>query len=129
MNCPKCLSDKIGPFNHEGVEFDFCSSCHGIWSDAGELSNYVETKKDLPSGFDLQKDGTLTDLNCPKCPSSKLVEFLYQQGSDVLLDKCPLCQGLWLDSKELGSVQKLAQHIDTKDKIHLALKHVLGRSK
>lgn len=129
MDCPRCLSDKIAPFNHEGVEFDFCSSCHGIWTDKGELSNYVETKTDLPGNFDLLDDGKETQLKCPKCQDTSLIEIPYLQGEELLLDKCPNCKGVWLDSKELGAVQKLAQKIDSKDKVHLALKHILGKSK
>jgi Zn-finger nucleic acid-binding protein len=129
MDCPRCLSDEIAPFNHEGVEFDFCSSCHGIWTDSGELSNYVETKNDLPETFDLLKSGKKTDLKCPKCPDSLLIEAPYLKGKDVLLDICPSCKGIWLDSKELGSVQKLAQHVDKGHKVHLALKHALTKAR
>ncbi|MFT6071112.1 MAG: Zn-finger nucleic acid-binding protein [Bacteriovoracaceae bacterium] len=129
MECPRCLSDKIAPFNHEGVEFDFCSSCHGIWTDKGELSNYVETRNDLPQKSNLLSEGRQTELNCPKCPETKLIEIPYLNSEDLLLDKCPTCKGIWLDSKELGSVQKLAQNIDKGHKVHLALKHVLSKTR
>lgn len=129
MDCPRCLGDKIAPFNHEGVEFDFCSDCHGIWTDKGELSNYVETKSDLPEKLNLQSEGVSTEMLCPKCPETKLREVPYLKGQDVLIDICPACSGLWLDSKELGSVQKLAQHIDKGHKVHLALKHALSKGR
>ena len=35
MKCPKCGFDLITVALH-GVELDQCSSCHGLWFDAGE---------------------------------------------------------------------------------------------
>jgi hypothetical protein len=36
MRCPKC-GMQLGPVHYLGVEIDTCSSCSGIWLDAGEL--------------------------------------------------------------------------------------------
>ena len=39
-------------------------------------------------------------MRCPKC-GSELVEITYKQ---VAIDKCPACNGLWLDCGELEQV-------------------------
>lgn len=36
MRCPKCGMQLI-EINYKGIEVDKCSSCEGIWLDAGEL--------------------------------------------------------------------------------------------
>ena len=122
MKCPRCKSEDIGPFKHEGVEFDFCSDCHGIWCGRGELANYVETIKDNPKTVHLTSEGKLTDMTCPKCERETLYEIPYLPENELLIDKCSECFGIWLDSKELGSVQKLAQIIDADSKTKQALK-------
>ena len=39
-------------------------------------------------------------LHCPKC-GSKLVEIGYK---NIMIDKCPSCEGIWLDCGELEQV-------------------------
>ena len=124
MNCPRCQSQKISEFDHEGVEFDFCSDCKGIWCDHGELAEYVETLKDIPSDLDPVKNGELTVLRCPKCPGEYLYEVNYMKGEDLLIDRCPSCSGIWLDFKELAVIQKLAVNIDAKDKLKRTIKQM-----
>jgi hypothetical protein len=36
MHCPKC-GNKLIEIDYRGIEVDKCSSCQGIWLDAGEL--------------------------------------------------------------------------------------------
>lgn len=117
MNCPRCQSENIGPFIHEHVEFDFCSDCKGIWCDQGELAEYVETIHDIPESFDLKTEGELSDMTCPKCSTKTLYQIPYLKSKNVFIDQCSKCSGIWLDFKELSSIQKLALHIDAKDKL------------
>lgn len=124
MKCPRCQSENIGPFEHEKVEFDFCSDCHGIWCDRGELAQYVETIKDTPEKFHISSEGTPTQMNCPKCEKQTLFELPYLKSKDLLIDKCSECLGIWLDSKELGVVQKLSVSVDAKGKLERTLKEM-----
>ena len=39
-------------------------------------------------------------MRCPKCGSS-LVEISYK---NIMIDKCPSCEGIWLDCGELEQV-------------------------
>lgn len=40
---------------------------------------------------------------CPKCQSSKLRSIIFGQ-SDVVIDSCPECHGVWLDRSEFDSI-------------------------
>lgn len=44
MCCPKC-GMKLIEINYQGVEVDKCSSCEGIWLDAGELEQVSRFEK------------------------------------------------------------------------------------
>ncbi len=51
MNCPKC-NVKLKPDFYEGVEIDYkgiavdkCSSCDGVWLDAGELEAIAQLEQ------------------------------------------------------------------------------------
>jgi Zn-finger nucleic acid-binding protein len=124
MKCPRCQSEKIEPFKHEGVEFDFCTDCTGIWCDRGELAQYVETIKDTPESFHLTSEGKHTEMTCPKCNSQTLYELPYLRDQDLLIDKCSECYGIWLDSKELGQVQKLSTSVDAKGKLERTIRQM-----
>jgi uncharacterized protein len=44
MKCPKCGME-LFEVDFKGNKIDQCSSCHGIWLDAGELEALVKTEK------------------------------------------------------------------------------------
>jgi membrane associated rhomboid family serine protease/Zn-finger nucleic acid-binding protein len=46
-------------------------------------------------------------LNCPRC-CVRLEKFNYAYDSNIILDKCPKCDGMWTDG---GEIQKVAKHI------------------
>lgn len=45
FNCPKC-GGKLTETNYDNVKIDVCSSCSGVWLDAGELAQIVHKDKD-----------------------------------------------------------------------------------
>ncbi len=49
-------------------------------------------------------------MRCPKCACDMMPISLTQ----VLVDRCPVCHGIWLDKTELDSVvkKKLVRHVD-----------------
>jgi Zn-finger nucleic acid-binding protein len=108
MICPKCREDTLADFGMmEGVEIDFCSGCKGIWFDAGELAFYVEVEADVPGMAKALASGKPAGCNCPSC-STELVEAHYVSGEPLLIDICPSCKGVFLDSGELPQVESLA---------------------
>ena len=46
-------------------------------------------------------------LRCPKCRQSVLKE-VSPKNSDVCVDACPTCKGLWFDAKELNALLDVA---------------------
>ena len=90
---------------------DICPVCKGIWFDAGELAGVV---KRLSSGEDIVPQETKLfhereihttyqvkekEKSCPKC-NSRMHRFNYSYDSNVFIDKCPDCGGIWTDGGE-----------------------------
>jgi len=46
MKCPKCGMDLI-EIDYKGIKVDKCSSCEGIWLDAGELETISKLEKSV----------------------------------------------------------------------------------
>lgn len=116
MNCPKCHG-ALHEMEIEGVKVDFCSPCKGIWFDKDEMAFMAELPEDLPE-VDVQQAAVATDFDCPRCNNVKLQTMKFVKAEDLLIDRCPACQGIWLDKGELPKVEKIAAHIgDAKSKI------------
>ncbi len=111
MKCVKCGGELAGMGTTEGVEVDFCSSCHGILFDHGEVAEYFELAVDVP---DLVMDLDLarkTDLKCPKC-SGAWVEIPYVPQENLLIDLCTGCGAIWLDKGEFPKLEAIAAKLD-----------------
>lgn len=110
MNCPKCPST-LTEYEYQGVKLDFCRSCGGSWFDEGEVSTFFLLKKDLPD--DAIPD-TSFDSSGPKCPrdGSILMEYRYTHETDLLVDVCTVCKGIWFDQGEVRKLEQLAPQLD-----------------
>ncbi|MHC4635340.1 MAG: zf-TFIIB domain-containing protein [Planctomycetota bacterium] len=106
MDCPVCKKAMI-TFELEQVEVDHCTSCGGIWLDAGELEillgDSAEAKKLLAS-FKVDNKCREKKRKCPIClkKMEKILAGLAE--SALLLDRCPKGDGLWFDKGELKDV-------------------------
>jgi len=83
-----------------GIEIDSCPACGGIWLDAGELEALVGSpppRKEKPD-----PDLGPPELGCPICVD-KLVKDRYG-STQVVVDKCPHGDGIWLDQGELEQI-------------------------
>lgn len=108
MKCPKCdkyLDEVV--INHTKV--DRCGRCGGIWFDQHELK-HVQDERDFNLSwldFDLWSDenkfkpsGSFID-----CPRDGKPLFKIKYGpSDVMVDVCLECRGVWLDKDELDKI-------------------------
>jgi uncharacterized protein len=110
MNCPRCKiqlkSQTIKDIKYS-VEVDTCAECEGSWFDKGELARLdkiVEPTlleiRQIPS-----KKEQMEKLNCPVC-SRIMLKSDHPRDRRVILDYCPVCQGIWLDKGELDAIQK-----------------------
>ena len=105
-DCPHCferLEKNILKKGLWSVETDVCKTCKGLYLDKGELLKLTSnrplhniTTKYLGVDSDSQ-------LLCPGCGSIMDMESV----GGVEIDVCLQCNGVWLDSDELGRLKEL----------------------
>ena len=114
MKCPKCAGT-LGPLmTAEGVELDFCDTCHGILFDRGEVAEYFELGTDVPDLKVNVKKAKRTDHTCPKC-GANWAEIPYETGNNLLIDICPQCGVIFLDEGEFVKLEAIAAKLDKPD--------------
>ena len=112
MQCPDD-GTQLESHRYEGdVNVDRCSKCHGIWLDYGELQaiqdlrehDYKAELATLPNHFDDAYDMALAKAEgattCPKC-EREMEKREHGYCSQVIVDACPSCRGIWLHENEL----------------------------
>jgi len=116
MKCPVCYRDLI-KVTRGSTEVDICPKCQGVWLDSGEIVLFIkeltessEISPRTPHLFKPPDVKTVHTLNepdklCPRC-NKTLQKFNYAYDSNIFLDKCPLCQGIWLDGGEAESIAR-----------------------
>ena len=101
VHCPKCQ----GRLHEEtlkvsGVRVDSCPSCRGLWFERDELAAHsVAVEGRLVPGA----DAGVSRRSCPAC-KVPMTKFKYS-GTDVEVDLCEQCRGVWLDLGELGRLE------------------------
>jgi membrane associated rhomboid family serine protease/Zn-finger nucleic acid-binding protein len=100
------------PYEHEGVTLDLCQKCRGLWFDTGELRKVENIALELvpvPSGPAAARVNV--GRVCPRC-AVPLSQAVVRDATDLVLDECGRCMGLFLDAGELRRIQFLkAQRI------------------
>jgi len=89
---------------HAGVEVDLCTGCSGIWLDRSELAAITGKPVDLPES----RPGTATSFQCPRC-AAPLLERPYGGRSNLLVESCGGCGGIYLDRGEMVMIKELAK--------------------
>lgn len=95
--CPKC-SATLAYVRREGQLLEVCTACRGVWFDPGELTLLLEVYRKVDDA-----GGRASGTSCPRC-RAELVELPFP-GTPVLVDRCPGCQGIWLDGGELEALK------------------------
>lgn len=97
LRCPACGEAMIA-VEYRDVEVDTCAACGGVWLDGGELEALVGSAlpPSAPGGLGPP------DRDCPVCVA-KLVKGRYG-ATEVVVDKCPHGDGIWLDAGELEAI-------------------------
>jgi Zn-finger nucleic acid-binding protein len=117
MNCPKC-NIPLNDIQYENQNLDACKKCGGVWLDKGELLAVVDSMilrnkvddqsaKEVFKGSSGIREVQQNNRTCPKCHVG-MRTFNYCHDSNIFLDKCSSCEGIWTDRGELKAV---AQHI------------------
>jgi Zn-finger nucleic acid-binding protein len=118
MKCSNCQIE-LKAVDCKGIVIDECDKCKGKWFDRDELRKAKDrTDEDLkwldfdPFGEDAEKLSMVSEGKmCPKC-SNKMSSLKYMD-SEVVIDKCPGCKGVWLDP---GEFMKIIEYL--KDRIY-----------
>ena len=88
-----------GRFGH--FEVDVCPTCGGVWFDKGEIADLCRDKEiermivEYASGD--------SRIECPRCGA----EMASRPMSEVTLDVCPKCHGVWFDRGELEAAARV----------------------
>ena len=112
MKCPGCKG-LLRQEKYQHVEFDICCQCRGIWVSGEQfrgLTSLVAADGQVESSVKLtfQPRKVLRTLpqneaiarQCPQCHVA-MKEFNYAYDSNVFLDRCETCKGIWLDPNEI----------------------------
>lgn len=117
MQCPVCnnaLTEKL----YYQVPIHVCTQCGGIWFEQGELKEYIDDmlieRQDIPDlPISTQTIPAIGEIKikepvkpCPKCQQT-MTPYNYCYNSNVILDKCAPCQGIWVDG---GKIEQIAQY-------------------
>tara|TARA_B110000503_G_scaffold63002_1_gene99644 strand:+ start:4162 stop:4500 length:339 start_codon:yes stop_codon:yes gene_type:complete len=106
------------PKTYADQTVDVCEICRGIWCDSGELgavvnalisADKVPAAESSSAGESRQhEDHDRQAKPCPRC--AQLTEpFNFAYDSNIFLNRCNACDGVWLDGGELRSVAQFVK--------------------
>jgi Zn-dependent protease with chaperone function/Zn-finger nucleic acid-binding protein len=98
-----------------GVLVDICKTCKGIWLDRGEVFLFSRKPRELEQLLAGETRSELpSERLCPRCQTN-LAESPFVRA-DLLVDRCPHCEGYWFDAGELQKAMEIdrqAFHLET----------------
>ena len=116
MKCPKDGSALEKELYEADIEVDRCSKCSGVWLDHGELEkaqeatehDYSQERRRLPDlvnrEYLLALERARPQLSCPAC-ARDMERREHGHVSQILIDVCPSCRGIWLDQGEMEALE------------------------
>ncbi len=109
MKCPKCKLEDLKEIKINGVRIDRCKYCGGLWFDKDELKITRDHRDKNLSwlDFDLWEDGSklMVSGKSIDCPRDGKPLFKIKYGNtNVMVDICLDCHGIWLDKEELDKI-------------------------
>jgi hypothetical protein len=105
MICPVC-KEPLVVLELEQIEIDYCTSCDGVWLDAGELELLLETEEERRRLINLFKEAADVkekSYSCAIC-GKHMKKFEIGVKGKVVVDKCKKNHGIWFDRGELQKV-------------------------
>lgn len=111
LKCPACQSP-LKPEVIAGITLDLCPQCGGCWLDDGETQSLVRRFSQLSAipYLDLRTvfhhprpPHPNAQRRCPRC-NVIMDNINYAYNSNILVDRCPQCHGLWTDAGELPAM-------------------------
>ena len=88
---------------YKSVEYDKCKNCGGLWFDALEAEEVVETKNAADIETDDAKQGVeynkKREIDCPAC-NTRMHAVHDVEQPHIQLEACPSCHGTFFDAGE-----------------------------
>jgi membrane associated rhomboid family serine protease/Zn-finger nucleic acid-binding protein len=120
LYCSHCHHHLLEPIHYEDIEIDACMHCGGLWFDSNELDQVVHAydpnyhhKEPIVKTLG-QRIGT-SSKKCPHC-KELLITHQFEPRSDLKIDICESCHGIWLDKGELDQA-KISHEIHEAEEI------------
>lgn len=111
MKCPACSRD-LTAITAGTLTVDACKGgCGGLWFDNFELKKVDEEHEaDGHALLDIPVDAAVKvdhgeRRKCPKCPDTVMMRHFFSPKRSVEVDRCPGCNGYWLDPGELSAIR------------------------
>ncbi len=116
MKCPIDQCELVHKTYEENVQVDACPDCGGMWLDPRELEQIQETfghdySRELAQSpdlggraYEMAKAKSRPEVACPKCHLT-MERREHGGASQVLIDVCTQCRGVWLDKGELQALE------------------------
>ena len=112
LNCPQCHHHLLKPIRSENVELDACVHCEGLWFDRNDLDKVIHNydpkyHRECPIIETLGQKVGESQKHCPHCKDSRgsLETYRFEKDSDLKIDICHSCHGIWLDKGELDQAK------------------------
>ena len=122
MKCPIDGTQLAKEVYEANIEIEKCATCGGVWLDDNELEriqdtaerDYTSDIEQLPNLVDqayaMALAGSRPTVQCPGC--SKEMERREHGGcSQILIDTCTECGGVWLDAGELKALEVFFERV------------------
>lgn len=128
--CPQC-NLRLPQALLIGVEVDYCPSCYGLWFEENELE-WAKDEKDRNLRWldiDLWKDAARFQLTRGRkvCPVEHLPLYEVRYGdSDVKIDACSVCHGIWLDRGEFIEIVEYLKEKGYQEVMHRYAENLLS---
>jgi len=116
MYCPVCRN-MLRTVKSRGFTLDVCLKCKGIWFDDGELIGFAKALENDVESVDkltlykprkaVGEKELPSTRSCPRC-NVTMKQFNYAYDSNIFLDRCQQCGGVWTDA---GEIQRVASHL------------------
>jgi Zn-dependent protease with chaperone function/Zn-finger nucleic acid-binding protein len=110
MKCPGCNQPSmVETMTQGGVLVEICKTCKGVWLDRGEVFFFSSKPKELERLLASELHAEVpSQRQCPRCHTN-LAESPFLRP-DLLVDRCPQCEGYWFDAGELEKAMETDRH-------------------
>jgi len=104
--CPRC-NIPLTVEEHGDIVMEHCPRCGGYWMQPDDFKAVLDLIRLPVNGPAVRTGIDLTDVRedaaCPRC-AVRMKPFNYAGDSGIILEKCPSCGGLWLDTGDFERV-------------------------